>query len=247
MSSPCKFFALPYSPWSEKARWTLDHHRVPYREVEHVPMLGGPLLRLRLRSPLQRVTVPSLVSGKEVLRDSFAIAHYADRVGQGEPLLPDALHDAILAWNLRSETILEAGRALLVERVPLDRAALEEALPSAFPSFLRPRLGFLAKTGVWFLQHKYSTRQWDAQGGRERIRSELSALRDVLTGQGSTIFGRFTYADIVMAAALQVVQPVANRWVPLGPATRRAWTDSALAHEFADLLSWRDCVYQQHR
>jgi glutathione S-transferase len=32
--------AVPYSPWSEKARWALDHHALPYRETAYQPLIG---------------------------------------------------------------------------------------------------------------------------------------------------------------------------------------------------------------
>jgi len=31
---------IPFSPWSEKARWALDVRRVPYRKVTYAPLLG---------------------------------------------------------------------------------------------------------------------------------------------------------------------------------------------------------------
>jgi glutathione S-transferase len=41
-----KLVALHYSPWSEKARWALDHHGVAYRYEEYKILLGEPKLRL---------------------------------------------------------------------------------------------------------------------------------------------------------------------------------------------------------
>jgi glutathione S-transferase len=55
----------------------------------------------------------------------------------------------------------------------------------------------------------------------------------------------FTYADVALAAAMQVVRP--RQGSKLGPATREAWTNEALAREFEDLLAWRDAIYGKHR
>jgi len=245
--SRCDFIALSYSPWSEKARWALDHHRVDYREIEHVPMLGAPLLRARLHRPIGRVTVPALVDRGTVYGDSLEIAKHAERIGQGEPMFPEEMHDAIATWNARSETILDAGRALLVQKVPRSTEAMQEALPAQFPAAVRPHLLFMAKMGVRFLEVKYGAADRDAKTERKRISKSLEALRDVLTGPESYVLGRFTHADVVMAVSLQVVRPVSNRWLPLGDATRAAWEEPELADRFADLLEWRDWVYDRHR
>ena len=49
------------------------------------------------------------------------------------------------------------------------------------------------------------------------------------------------------ATMLQGVQPVADEYIRLGPATRSVWTQPALAAEFPELLAWRDALYRQHR
>ena len=33
-----ELYGLSYSPWTEKARWALLHHRILFRYVEHAPM-----------------------------------------------------------------------------------------------------------------------------------------------------------------------------------------------------------------
>lgn len=245
--SRCDFLALPYSPWSEKARWSLDHHRVDYREIEHVPMLGAPLLRLRAKRPFGRVSVPLLVDGREVLHDSLSIARYAERVGMGEPLFPEGMDDAVATWNGRSETILDAGRALLLERIVSDRDALVESVPVAFPSSVRSRLVPVARMGARHIARKYAANGPSGAHERARVRRELRALREILAGPQSYVLGRFTYADVVMAVSLQVVRPVADRWLSLGEATRRVWEDPELVQELDDLLAWRDWVYDRHR
>ena len=56
-------------------------------------------------------------------------------------------------------------------------------------------------------------------------------------------------AEIPFATAtlLQGVVPVAGRYICLGPATREAWTQADLAEEYADLIRWRDQLYERHR
>src|SRR4051812_46178482 len=90
------FIQLPYSPWSERARWALDHHHVPYRAVEHVPMVFEPGLRAVTaaltrsgRRLFEKITVPMLIDEGKVYPDSVAIAEHAEQVGSGSPLVPE--------------------------------------------------------------------------------------------------------------------------------------------------------------
>ena len=57
------FTAIPFSPWSEKARWALDHHQIDYREAPFMPVFGEFALRFRMRKPFGAVTVPNLHDG----------------------------------------------------------------------------------------------------------------------------------------------------------------------------------------
>src|SRR5215470_17956798 len=113
---------LPYSPWSERARWALDARQVPYRRVTYQPLIGEPRLRLQLRKLRGTVSVPVLFTDRRgVLADSFDIACFADAHGasNGVRLFPgDADSDAKIArYNQASERALAAGRVLALRRV----------------------------------------------------------------------------------------------------------------------------------
>jgi len=43
------------------------------------------------------------------------------------------------------------------------------------------------------------------------------------------------------------VRPVKDSFIALGPGTREVWTQPELAARFADLLDWRDAIYEKHR
>jgi glutathione S-transferase len=81
-------YGLSQSPWTEKARWALDHHSVAYRYHEHVPVLGELLLRAKARSRPRgtKASVPLLTDGDAVLCSSLAIARHAESIGRGDPL-----------------------------------------------------------------------------------------------------------------------------------------------------------------
>ncbi len=78
------------------------------------------------------------------------------------------------------------------------------------------------------------------------MRQQLLALREALGGR-RTLASDFSYADLTMAVVLQMVSPVDERYIRIGEARRRAWTDDVLAREFADLVEWRDRLYADHR
>lgn len=82
MTTPPRLITIPFSHYCEKARWALDRAGVAYTERGHLPMLHY------LAAGLRR-SVPILVTADGPLRDSTAIAAWADAQAPGA-LLPAA-------------------------------------------------------------------------------------------------------------------------------------------------------------
>jgi glutathione S-transferase len=234
--------SIPCSPWSEKARWALDLQRVPYRKELYVPVLGEPALRLRLHRFTARITVPVLfTTDGRALTDSFEIARFAGEVGRGAPLFPAGADDEMARWNAQSEEILRAGRALSVIKATESAAGREEGVPHVVPKALRPLLG---RAGVMYLRAKYRLGR-DREAPVAAITTGLRALRAALGGR-RYLRDALSYADVTMAVSMQLVAPVGDRYLRIGPATRAMLTDAPLVEEFADLVTWRDALYMDH-
>lgn len=241
-----RLYVIPHSPWSEKARWALDHQGVPYQLVPHVPVVGGPALRLRTRRKLRGpLTLPVALHNGQVLGDSCEIARFGSQRST-TPLFPTE-HDAeIVRYNRLSEQLLAAGRVLATRRVAADAEAIREYVPAPVARLRRvgPAIG---RTGARRLLRKYA----HVLPGHPPLvlRDGLLQLREALEdASGDHLVGdTLTYADIAMAVVLQFVDPVSDRFLRLRPATRREWRDDELAQEFADLVAWRDRLYTTFR
>lgn len=238
--------ALPYSPWSEKARWALDHHRMEYREEEHVPLLGDIKLRIRLRKPTGRVTVPVLYDGHAWLTDSFDIARYADGLGSGPRLFPPDKLAEVTAWNQRSEAAMAAGRAFFMLASANDPELALAALPPGVPSALKPLLLPVAKKGLQLFIAKYRMREGESSHKNVFTR-EFDGLSKALSGRRYLLGDTFSYADIVMAVALQMVSPVDERYMRRLPGLGAETDGGELRRRYQDLLEWRDELYEKHR
>lgn len=244
-----ELIAIPFSPWSEKARWALDHHRVDYCEQSYTPILGEFALRVQLLEPFGRITVPVFRDGRRWLRDSFEIALHAERIGRGSPLFPSDASNEIRAWNERSEAALAAGRAILMRdwvRTPeLELAALPPGIPAPLASWLRP-------IGRWRLDSfmkKYGVEEGGLDSSPDAVlRRALDVLEGALAGRRYLIGDALSYADIAMALTLQQVKPVdpayITRLAGLGPAGMNV---PELEERYAGLIAWRDELYARHR
>lgn len=241
-----RLVAVPHSPWSEKARWALDHHGIDYVLDPYQPILGEPALRLKLKKRSGKVTVPVLLTERGPVTDSFDIAMFAERHGHGAPLFRRGDKPAIDHWNQVSERAMAAGRGLHLHRVRADPEALREALPGVFPATLKRPLATVARVGYRIIERKY---QIDSDPMRQRriLFDCLLELRHALADGRPYLLGELSYADVVMAAAVGVIQPPESPAVTIGPATRRTWTDVELSSDFTDLVAWRDQLYQRHR
>lgn len=237
---------LPSSPWTEKARWALDHHRVDYRFHPYMPMLGEAALRLRTRRLTGAVTVPVLLEEGAVYADSIGIAERAERSFEGAPLIPAARRREVLAWNEASDVALRAGRAQFFARLAKSPQALLEQVPPFAPRSARPLLVPAIRATVAYLRRKYGADDEAVRRADEELRASLTSLGEALGGS-EHLLGEFTYADVAMAVTLQFIQPVGDQYIRLTPAVRACWTHEALAREFADLVAWRDALYAAHR
>ncbi|MDI1448993.1 glutathione S-transferase family protein [Polyangium sp. 6x1] len=242
-----RLYGIPFSPWSEKARWALDHHRIAYEEVEHYPIAGELRLRILLRKPTGRVTVPILADHGVLFTDSFDIARHADDVGAGPKLFPAGREAEIEAWNRRSEATLAALRAMLMLRLVDDPTFAKAALPRTTPKAIVPLLLPIGRRAIQFFVTKYRMRE-GAETHRAVAEEGLEALDKALPeGQKYLLGAAFSYADIAMALALQGVSPVDKRFMPTGPGGRAGWTNPELAARYARLVAWRDELYEKHR
>jgi len=237
-------YGLAQSPWTERARWALDHHRVPYRYHEHLPFVGELLLRRKARSLTPspaRVTVP-LLDDDRIVMGSAEIARHAERIGEGAPLFEDDAN--VTRACALGDRMANAARAWVIPRLLESGEARGEALPSFVPASLRSVLAPTTRPALAYLLKKHGVPRDPEKAVRDDWRPGLLELRAWLDGR-RYLGERFSFADLVLAAQLGAVRPHAS--APLGPATRAAWTHDALADEFGDLLAWRDAVYSAHR
>lgn len=254
-----ELLGLVYSPWTEKARFALDARRVRFRFRGYTPLLGEPALRLKTRRFTGAVTVPVLTRDDGVvLTDSLAIARWADTQGAGPRLFPPERGAEMINLVDLSERALAAGRGLSLLRMLDDSEALREMVPRAVRRPLGPLAGALGRAGVKRTLAKYGV----CGAAREPHASELArcldALREALAAAPPpeasptapkaprTLLGELTFADIAMAQALAFVEPPAFG-LRLGHASRRSFTDPGLSARYADLVTWRDALYETHR
>jgi glutathione S-transferase len=234
---------LHYSPWSVRARWALDLRHVPYGWVEHVPMIGEPLLRVRARRLTGRVTVPILIADGTVIEGSLAIAAHADAHGEGPALVPSGARQDIESWNELAEDAMIVARKWVVQRTASDEAVLLASLPRALRSL--PGAIASARMGTAFFRKKYVLDALD--GAKEPIVRFLDRLRQTVKKHPYVLGDAFTYADVIAATTLQCVRPVKKELWPIEDGLRPAWTDDELAARYGDLLEWRDGIFERHR
>lgn len=77
----------------------------------------------------------------------------------------------------------------------------------------------------------------------DELRASLARAPE---GKPKTLLGRFTFADVAAAQVLAFVEPPPFG-LRIAPASRRAFTDPALRGRYADLLTWRNALYEAHR
>jgi glutathione S-transferase len=246
-----KLVHIPYSPWSEKARWALDARGIAYDAQTYQPLIGEPALRWMLGRWRGPVSVPVLRLDDRTLADSLEIARFADTQGSGRRLFPAGREQLVDAYSALSERGLAAGRALSLPRMLLDREALLEMIPRPLRKPLGPLAPRIAAAGIRRTLRKYGGDRGgaDVHEGTigdvlDRLRADLGASAN--NGEPRTLLGELSYADIAMAQVLAFVDPP-RTGLRIGNGSRRSFHDRRLAALYPDLLAWRDALYARYR
>lgn len=242
-----RLWSLSYSPWSDRARWALEHCGVEYERRPYQPLLGEPAMRLRLGQWTGPISVPVLETDEGCLTDSFAIARFADRNAAQKTLFPEGSEAEIERFNALSEAALSAGRTLGLQRIlDTEREALDAFVPPMVARALGSAARSIAAWGVRRTLGKYAeATPRDLEGA---LMALLDALAEALPEATASdeeqchLLGTFSYADITMAEGLAFIVPPSSH-LKLSAPSRRAYTWANLPKGYENLLAWRDRLY----
>ena len=206
-------------------------------------MIGELSLRAARRRLKKKITAPSmLLSDGSWLTDSWQIASWIDNEVKGNFFLGEV--GLISELNGASERFMSLLRPVVLERMVSEYPlSLEENLPGMFPRALHRPLRTLGGVGIQFLLKKYEK----PTVARSEVEDLLEVFRRAIGGRETVLEAGFSYADILIATALQMVKPVSRKYWSIGPATREAWTLTDYESVAQDLLTWRDRTFETYR
>jgi glutathione S-transferase len=214
-----RLITLPISHYCEKARWALDRAGVRYREERHVQGIHA----IYARAAGGGRTVPVLVTGERVLRESNDILAWADeQLAPESRLLPEDRAERAGVERLcrRFDEVLgPSGRRLIYVHMFSQRRLALEYNDTGVPAW-EDRLA----RGGWPLVQRLVTRVLGITPGCEvadeaTVFSELDHVGRLLEDGRPYLCGeRFTAADLTFAALSAPVTAPAEYGTPLpGP------------------------------
>jgi glutathione S-transferase len=243
-----RLITIPFSHYCEKARWALDATGLPYREEPHAPVA-----HLRATRTVGGKTVPVLVHGDTVLRDSTDIALHADSLAPPErrlvPIQADPRARVLAIEHELDETLGVDARLLAYWHVLGDAASLR-AFAERMLGLRAPLARRVIAPVFRALIFRYYRVSRDAASRAEaRVRATFARLGDAVSAEGYLVGNRFTLADLTFAALSAPLlgppeHPVTGR-VGGAPASRAAALRTDLSATPAGQHALR--VYREHR
>lgn len=246
MSHEIVFYSLPYSPWSEKARWALDFHQIDYREENVTPVVDNLKFKFSARRPLKKVTYPILKLSYDYIFDSLEIVKWAEKNMKGKSIIDFADYSKIKKWNDFSDELLNLIRYQTLIKAKLNWEILPPPirLSKKTPQFLSREIVKTNKWGIEFILKKYPVE--DVYQLDSLIREKLNYLETELCGK-DYLLDQFSYADIAVSVCLQLFDPPDLKILKINPGMKAMFKDNPYIEEFPYLFRWRNNLYQNWR
>ncbi|HEY5946718.1 MAG TPA: glutathione S-transferase [Kofleriaceae bacterium] len=191
-----KLITIPFSHYCEKARWALDRCGITYEEHGHLPLFH---YLETLRVGRQR-TVPILVDGKQVVRDSTDIVAWADAKRPGA-LIPIAGAKDVLAIedDLDNHLGPATRRWGYFHLLPVREA--DQYITAGVPRWEKAMLGITRPLAVAMLRRGLKIDAAGAERSRQKIEDTFARIEQVIGDGRRYLAGdRFTVADLTFAA-----------------------------------------------
>lgn len=258
MKESVELISLLGSPWTAKALWILDLCGINVHRRPFEPFADEIWLRYKLSiwpwDPRfwSRFTVPIAIlrdNQKEsetqsgILLDSLDIAKWA--LKRSAPEETQRVWPELQRWNALSDVLLNFGRAHFAKVATRDvRVAIEVLSPpwmKKLPAFL---VRFIMKIGVAVFAFKYRR---ENQCNLDAVLAAVQEIRAALQkGKGKYLMGdRFSYADIVMAIAVNGLAPSKDVFQFTVPSKYEAEPFNVLS-DFNDVKVWKNAIVKEH-
>ncbi len=228
-----RLITIPLSHYAERARWALDAAGVDYDEEPHLQRFAG----IRTKAVGGRHTVPVLLVGGEVLKDSADIVRWASAQAEGDPLYAGAERAEIEA--LEDELAGDYGvetRRITYEWFFRQLPVLMTYNDGASPWRERIALRMMRPLVVPAMKKYLRIDDEHLARGREIVRRTMDQVAERLADGRPYLLGdQFTAADLTFAAmtSISVAPREYGAAIPeldqLDQGTR-AWIDEMRAH-----------------
>jgi glutathione S-transferase len=235
-------YQITYSPWTEKARFSLDFNKVHFDTKEYHIMLSELPLKIKSNKILNKISVPLIKTFEgEWIQDSYEIAKWANQQNDEHDLFKQ--DKEVNYWNKKSDQLINWGRVQVINKSNECDELMIELMPDFFPNFLKRNLLFLGRIGSRYITFKHNV--IDNQFQVEHLEVQLKEISCAI--KSKYILKEFSFADMAIAASLQVIKPVKHSKVVLKDKTYKAYENLELSKKFPELIEWRDYIYQNYR
>jgi glutathione S-transferase len=187
---------IPFSHYCEKARWALEHARVPFVESAHLPGLHR-----RATARVGGTSVPVLVTSERTLYQSTDIVRFADeRATDARRLYPDAHRKTIdEAMELFDRELGPATRLIAYHYLLPSPAELVRTVGGAMSAARRLQMRVLLPLVRPLMRKRMRITAENAKRAESIVRKVMADVSDSLE-DGYLVGGRFTAADLTFAA-----------------------------------------------
>lgn len=190
-----KLITIPFSHYCEKARWALDRVGVTYEEVGHLP-----LFHYVATKPRGGNSVPVLVDGKTIVRDSTDIIAWADAKKPGS-LIPLAGAKEALAIEDDFDVHFGPATRRWGYYYLMPNRAADAAVLDGVPRWQKAMFKLTRPLAVRMLKRSLKLDAAGAERSRIKIEETFARVDDVLRDGRKFLTGdRFSVADLTFAA-----------------------------------------------
>ncbi len=190
-----RLITIAFSHYCEKARWALDRAGVDYVEEAHLPIFHyGATRKYKTR------TVPLLVDGDTVVRDSTDIIAWADRKRPGSMIPVGGAQDELAIEDDLDTHFGPATRRWAYFHLLPDKRA-DPYIVEGAPAWQRRMLKLSRPIAVGFLRRGLKIDRAGVDRSLKKIEETLARVDEIVADGRRYLTGdRFTVADLTFAS-----------------------------------------------